>query len=347
MTICSAYRYRLTALTFAVYFRRKESSLCGGCHTGSLSAMIKFYNSTENGVLTQCDTAVAGCWVSVINPTADEVRELIEVYGLDSGFVKSSLDEEESSRIEREDDQTLVIIDTPVSSVDEDKTMNFYTQPIGIILTESYVFTISITETQILNEAMNGNIRNLRTTFKTRFVLQLLLRIAAIFLFYLKQIDKLSSAAEQQLHDAMRNELLMQLLALEKSLVYFSTSLKANEATIEKIFRGRVIKLYDEDQDLLEDVLIEMKQAIEMANIYTGILSSMMDGFSSVISNNLNMVMWRLTIITVILEIPNIIFSFYGINTVDLPIPYTFFPISLAVVLTTAVGIWLTKTRKK
>ena len=213
--------------------------------------MINFYTS-ENGVLTQCDGLSDGCWISVVNPTPQEVNELIEVYGLDSGFVKSSIDEEESSRIEREDSQTLVIIDTPVSSVDNEETRLFYTQPLGIIITETNVFTISMQETQIIKEAVNGSIRNLRPSFKTRFVLQLLLRIAALFLIYLKQIDKISSAAEQELHDAMKNELLMQLLALEKSLVYFSTSLKANEATIEKIFRGRVIKFYDEDQDLLK-----------------------------------------------------------------------------------------------
>ncbi len=138
----------------------------------------------------------------------------------------------------------------------------------------------------------------------------------------------------------------MQLLALEKSLVYFSTSLKANEATIEKIYRGRVIKLYDEDQDLLEDVLIEMKQAIEMASIYTGILSSMTEGFSSVISNNLNIVMWRLTTVTIIMQIPNIIFAFYGINTVDLPIPYTWFPILLSIVSTITAVIILWKWKK-
>jgi len=308
--------------------------------------MINFFVS-ENGSLTECNQAVEGCWISVVNPTPQEVSQLINIYGLDSGFVKSSIDEEESSRIEREDDQTLVIIDTPVSSVDEDDTRIFYTQPMGIIITEDYVFTISIQETQVITEAMTGIIRNLRPCFKTRFVLQLLLRIAALFLTHLKQIDKISSAAEQELHDAMKNELLMQLLALEKSLVYFSTSLKANEATIEKIFRGRVIKLYEEDQDLLEDVLIEMKQAIEMASIYTGILSSMMDGFSSVISNNQNIVMWHLTIITVILQIPNIIFAFYGINTVDLPIPYTWFPITLTIFLTSITAFLLIKWKRK
>ena len=308
--------------------------------------MINYYSS-DNGRLDQIDALENGCWVSVIDPTPQEIKMLIDDFGLDSGFVKSSLDEEESSRIEREDEQTLIIIDTPVASTEDDETKVFYTMPIGIILTEENVFTISLHATQIIDEAVRGTIRNLRPTFKTRFVLQLLLRIAALFLYYLKQIDKLSSAAEQQLHDAMKNELLMQLLALEKSLVYFSTSLKANEATIEKIFRGRVIKLYDEDQDLLEDVLIEMKQAIEMSSIYTGILSSMMDGFSSVISNNLNIVMWRLTIVTILMEIPNIIFALYGINTVDLPLPFTWFPISLAVFLTAVAAFVLLKWKKK
>lgn len=308
--------------------------------------MINFYTYT-NGKMSLTDEYSVGCWVSVVSPTPQEIKELIEDYGIDSGFVKSSLDEEESSRIEREDDQTLIIIDTPVSSTDKDDTKIFYTMPMGIIITETNVFTVSLNNAQILEEAVRGTIRNLRPEFKTRFVLQLLLRIAAMFLYYLKQIDKISSLAEQQLHNAMKNELLMQLLALEKSLVYFSTSLKANEATIEKIFRGRVMKLYDEDQDLLEDVLIEMKQAIEMANIYTGILSSMTGSFSSIISNNLNIVMWRLTIVTIIMQIPNMIFGFYGMNTAGLPIPYTWFPSALAVAVTAIAAFILLKWKKK
>lgn len=308
--------------------------------------MINFYTYT-NGKLSLSNEFSDGCWVSVVSPTPQEIKELIEDYGIDSGFVKSSLDEEESSRIEREDDQTLIIIDTPVSSTDKDDTKIFYTMPLGIIITEKNVFTVSLNNSQIIEEAVRGTIRNLRPEFKTRFVLQLLLRIAAMFLYYLKQIDKISSLAEQQLHNAMKNELLMQLLALEKSLVYFSTSLKANEATIEKIFRGRVVKLYDEDQDLLEDVLIEMKQAIEMASIYTGILSSMTGSFSSIISNNLNIVMWRLTIVTIIMQIPNMIFGFYGMNTAGLPVPYTWFPSLLAVIVTAFAAFILLKWRKK
>ncbi|MDE5854904.1 MAG: magnesium transporter CorA family protein [Ruminococcus sp.] len=309
--------------------------------------MINYYKNSETGRLYNTEKPSVGCWISVVDPTPQEIKLLIENFGLDSGFIKSSLDEEESSRIEREDEQTLIIIDTPVSSIDDSETKIFYTMPIGIILTNENVITISLHESQLIDEAVRGTIRNLRPSFKTRFVLQLLLRIAALFLYYLKQIDKISSIAEKQLHNAMKNELLMQLLALEKSLVYFSTSLKANEATIEKIFRGRVMKLYDEDQDLLEDVLIEMKQAIEMSSIYSGILSSMTEGFSGVISNNLNIVMWRLTIVTIIMQIPNIIFAFYGINTVDLPLPYTWFPIVLAVVITAVATFILLKWKKK
>ncbi|MDD7184147.1 MAG: magnesium transporter CorA family protein [Ruminococcus sp.] len=308
--------------------------------------MIKFYKTFENKI-SEINSPVTGCWVSVTDPTPQEIKELIDDYGLDSGFVKSSLDDEETSRIEREDNQTLIIVDSPVSEVDEEKTLLFYTIPIGIIITEDYVFTISVKASRIIEEATGGIIKNLSTNLKTRFVLQLLLRIITLFLIYLKQIDKISSRAEQELHDAMKNKLIMQLLELEKSLVYFSTSLKANEVTIEKIYRGRVIKLYDEDQDLLEDVLIEIKQAIDMSNIYSSILSSMMEAFSSVISNNLNFVMWRLTVITVIMAIPTMVYSFYGMNTTGLPMAVTWFPSAISVVLTLIVAFLLLKMKKK
>ena len=162
--------------------------------------MINYYTS-DNGRLDPIDALESGCWVSVIDPTPQEIKTLIDDFGLDSGFVKSSLDEEESSRIEREDDQTLIIIDTPVASTEDDETKVFYTMPIGIIITEENVFTISLHATQIIDEAVRGTIRNLRPTFKTRFVLQLLLRIAALFLYYLKQIDKIFNENKEDAND--------------------------------------------------------------------------------------------------------------------------------------------------
>lgn len=307
--------------------------------------MITYFKTLDNALIT-LDEPMAGCWISVVEPTQDEIKMLINDFGLDSGFVKSSLDEEESSRVEIEDDQTLIIVDTPFAETQTENTILYYTMPIGIVITEKYVFTISLKDSSIITDLASGVVRNLQTSLKTRFVLQLLLRITTRFLQCLKQIDKISYAMEQQLHGSMRNRELIQLLGLEKSLVYFSTSLKANDITLEKILRGRVIKLYEEDQDLLEDVIIEVKQAIEMANIYSGILSGMMDAFASVISNNLNIVMWRLTIVTIIMAIPTMIFSFYGMNTSGLPVPATWFPTVLSLVATGAVAFILLKKKK-
>ncbi len=307
--------------------------------------MIHFYQTQDNCV-RQVASPAPGCWISVVDPTAQEIQQLIERYGLDSGFIRSSLDEEESSRIEREDDQTLIIVDTAVSEIQTEETILFFTVPLGIIITEEYVFTISLKESRVLRDMAEGVVRGVQTRMKTRFVMQLLLRITAVYLQDLKQIDKTSHIMEQKLSGAMKNKELVQMLELEKSLVYFSTSLKANEVTIEKLLRGRTIKLYEEDQDLLEDVLIEVRQAIEMSHIYSGILSSMVEAFASVISNNMNYVMWRLTVVTIIMAIPTMIFSFYGMNTTGLPIAQTWFPTVLSIVVTLIVAFILLRTKK-
>lgn len=307
--------------------------------------MIHFYQTQDNCV-QEITEPCAGCWISVVDPTAQEIQQLIETYGLDSGFVRSSLDEEESSRIEREDDQTLIIVDTAMSEIQTEETILFFTMPLGIIITDDYVFTITLKDNRVLRDMAGGVVRGVQTRMKTRFVMQLLLRITAIYLAYLKQIDKTSYVMEQKLSGAMKNKELVQMLELEKSLVYFSTSLKANEVTIEKLLRGRTIKLYDEDQELLEDVLIEVRQAIEMSNIYSGILSSMVEAFASVISNNMSIVMWRLTVVTIIMAIPTMIFSFYGMNTTDLPLPYTWFPMLLSIVITVIVAVVMLKHKK-
>lgn len=307
--------------------------------------MITYYKTLGNS-LTVTDEVQPGSWISVVEPTAEEIEKLINEFGLDTGFVKSSLDEEESSRIEIEDDQTLIIVDTPYAETQTENTILYYTLPVGIIITENYVFTISLKDNPVLTDLSSGVVKGLQTNLKTRFVLQLLLRITGRFLQCLKQIDKISNALEMQLHGSMQNRELIQLWGLEKSLVYFTTSLKANDVTLEKILRGRVIKLYEEDQDLLEDVLIEVKQAIEMASIYSGILSGMMDAFASVTSNNLNRVMWRLTQITIILAIPTMIYSFYGMNTTGLPLAHTWFPTVISLIITIVVAFILLKKKK-
>ncbi|MFZ2539011.1 MAG: magnesium transporter CorA family protein [Oscillospiraceae bacterium] len=275
--------------------------------------MLCFYKTINNAVV-RVDTITEGCWVNAVSPTVEEINFLTNELNVDRDFVNAALDEEESSRIENEDDQTLIIIDTPLAITEANNTLVYTTMPIGIIVTQTNVVTVCLNETSAITDIANGFVKNIQTGMKTRFLLTLLLRIAQSFLIRLKHINKMSSHFENELHKSMKNKELIQLLGLEKSLVYFSTSLKANEITLEKILRGRVIKLYEEDQELLEDVLIEFKQAIEMSNIYSSILSGTMDAFASIISNNLNIVMKLLTIITTLMAIPTMIFSYYGMN---------------------------------
>ncbi len=307
--------------------------------------MITFMK-TENNRLVQLSAIEDGCWVNVVSPDEKEITYLVETLKLDNGFVRSSLDEEETSRIEAEDDQTLIIVDVPVAEKQSENTILYTTMPIGIIIADKMIYTISLKENAVLSEFAGNMVKNVQTHLRTRFLLTLLLRIATRYLQYLKQIDKISHLMEQQLHKSMKNQELIQLLGLEKSLVYFSTSLKANDITLEKILRGRFIKLYEDDKELLEDVLIEIKQAIEMSSIYSDVLSGTMDAFASIISNNLNIVMKVLTSITIVMSIPTIIASFYGMNVSGMPLTnFWWFPVALSVVSMFVVGFILVKKK--
>ena len=319
--------------------------------------MLKFYK-TDSSTIVEVDTLEAGCWVSAVAPTESEISLLENELNIDRDFIRSALDEEETSRIENEEGQTLIVIDYPVAEKPEqslpakkkkqrfdDDSISYYTVPMSIILTDRNVVTVSLKQNTIVDDFSNNVVKNIKTQFKTRFIFCMLLRIAGRYLQYLKQIDKISNYVENQLHQSMKNKEIIQLHDLEKSLVYFSTSLKSTEAVLEKILRGRVIKLYDEDQDLLEDVLIEVKQAIEMTNIHSNILASTMDVFGNVISNNLNIVMKALTIITIVMEIPTMVFSFYGMN-VGLPFAENIsFPVGISAVLALLAGIILSKSK--
>ena len=293
---------------------------------------------TIGGRLTAMDCFEEGCWINLTHPTEEELQVVTDLLHVEPDFLRAALDEEETSRIDTEEGQTLIIIDTP--AIEKSETAVVYsTAPMGIIVTESNIITVSLRESSVIRDFEQGLVRGVSTNKKTSFILHILLRVAKRYLQYLKQIDKIYNHMERQLHKTQRNKELLQLMDLEKSLVYFNTSLKANEVTLEKILRGRIVTLYEEDQDLLEDVLIEVRQAIEMANIYSTIISRMMDAFASVISNNLNVTMKVLTSITILLTIPNIIFSFYGMNVAGLPWDQFFWvPIVMAAVLILIVG---------
>ena len=279
--------------------------------------MLTFYK-TQEGRMQQLSACEPGCWVHCVAPTDDEVSRLIDHLKIEPDFFRAALDEEESPHIDQEDACTLIMVDIPTVLKEEDG-LTYSTRPLGLILTEKNVVTVSLYENPLFDEFADGAVKDVQTNLKTRFVLQWMLRIASRYLLYLKQIDRTSDQLEEEVRKSMKNNELIRLLNIEKSLMYFSSSLKQNEITLEKIMRGRAVKLYDEDQDLLEDVLIEVKQAIDMANIHLNVLSGTMDAFASLINNNMNNVMKILASITLIISIPTVVSGIWGMTVGNLP----------------------------
>ena len=277
---------------------------------------------TSDGAIHEIQEPQDGCWIALTNPTATEIFEISEQFQIEVDDLRAPLDEEERSRIEVEDTYTLILVEVPMIEERNDKDW-YGTIPLGIIVTDKMIFTICLEDTQVLTRFMEGRVRNFFTYMKTRFILQILYRNASMYLRYLRIIDKKSEQVEEKLHLSTRNEELIELLELQKSLTYFITSLRSNEVVLEKLLKIDSIKKYPEDTDLLEDVITENKQAIEMAHVYTGILNSMMDTFSSVISNNVNGVMKFLTTITIVMAIPTMVFSAYGMNLNLSGIPFS------------------------
>lgn len=301
--------------------------------------MIRIFKTIENGI-TQLDTPEEGCWIALTDPTATELFEVAQRYDLDVEDLRAPLDEEERSRIEIEDNYTLILVDIPVIEERNDKDW-YGTIPMSIVVGDKVIITVCLEDTPILSAFMDGRVRNFYTYMKTRFILQILYKNASMYLHYLRIIDKKSEMVEKRLHKSQRNQELIELLELEKSLVYFTTSLRSNEVVLEKLMKVDKIKKYPEDEDLLEDVIIENKQAIEMANIYSGILSGTMDAFASVISNNQNIVMKMLSVITIVMSIPTIIYSAYGMNMNVKGMPFADNPYGFFIVILASVAVSL------
>lgn len=293
--------------------------------------MIQIFR-TIDGQIHQVSEVQEGCWVNLIKPTEDELNQISADYKIDIDHLKASLDEEERSRIEVEENYTLILVDIPV--IEERNEKDWYvTIPLAIIISDELIFTICLEDTPVLGAFIQGRVKNFFTYKKTRFILQILYKNATMYLQYLRIIDKKSEVIEKKLHRSTKNSELIELLELEKSLVYFTTSLRANEVVLEKLLKAESIKQYPEDRELLEDVIIENKQAIEMANIYSGILSGTMDAFASVISNNLNIVMKFLATVTIVMSIPTMIASFYGMNVNSQGMPWASSPYGFAYVV--------------
>lgn len=270
--------------------------------------------------LETIDQIEEDCWINLSAPTEDELEYVETTLNIPSEFLRYPLDEEERPRIDLGDDeeQMLIITDLPYVRR-EGLNAKYETQPLGIILAGKCLVTISLREASTLDQFKTNRVRDFRTGFRTRFTFQIMFAGAKDYLKFLRFMDKTIDAAERQLNKSISNKELFKLMELGKSLIYFSTSLKSNESVLEKLMRGKFVKQYDDDQDLLEDVLIEYRQAHEMANIYASIINGTMDAYASIISNNLNIVLKFMTAMTIALAVPTMIFSFFGQN---FPMPW-------------------------
>ncbi len=303
--------------------------------------MISAYITTEDG-LVPVDTWVDGCWIKVVNPTEKEISLLVERFGVWVEFFTDPLDVDERARFEVDEGNVLILIRSPRREPEE-AAIPYITLPIGIILTGNVIISVTLTEVDVLDEFLSGWVRNFDTKARTRFVLQICYRTALRFLRYLKDINRMTNLIEMNLYRSTTNVLLLDLFNLHKSLVFFTTSLRSNSLMVEKFSYSNVLDMSDEEHDLYEEMVIENKQALEMANIYTSIIMGMTGTFASIINNNVNVVMKLLTSITILISLPTLISSIYGMN-VQLPLqeePFAFLVVMFCAIGASAIGLFV------
>lgn len=314
--------------------------------------MIKYYSKID-GRLTELAEPIQNCWINISAPfNVEELEEIAQKYDIPLDFLTDSLDVDERSRYEVEDDVKLIVINTPlVNPLGEEVDAIFITVPIGIILTLENIITITSFENPILNFFLDNKVKNFNPSDESLFVLQILEQTVYRFLTCLKQLNHQRNRMEKELYNSSRNKELQQLLSVEKSLVYFVNSLSSNELLKMKMKRSDYLKIKgNEDKtDLFEDIIIDNSQALEMANVYTNILNGTMDAYGSIISNNLNITMKRLTSITIILMVPTLVASFYGMN-VEIPFDedhptYFFFILLISFILSLMLAMYFQRKR--
>ncbi len=311
--------------------------------------MLKIYNTDiETNKLEEIKEFKKGSWINLVNPSEQEIKKVCESTNIQEDFIRDALDFEDKARIDREEDDgtTLFVVDVPIVEKNEENDV-YTTMPLGmIVVRDDFFITVSLRKNKVIEDFEKRKIKDFQTYKKSKLIFQILYLNSSYYLSYLKLINKETEIAEYILKNSMKNKELLKLLSLEKSLVYFTTSLKSNELVMERTLRGKIIKLYEDDEDILEDAITENKQAIEMAKIYSDILNGTMEAYASIISNNLNGVMKFLTSITIVLAIPTMISSFWGMN-VNLPFQDSklgfVIMIAISAILTLVVTWWLKK----
>lgn len=310
--------------------------------------MIQYFKNI-NGVTTAVEAADNETWVNILPPLKhEEFAEVAETLEVPIEFLQDSLDIDERSRFELEDNVKLIVIKTPTENNSFNESDAYYiTIPICIILTHNQIITVNSFENGAIKKFLN-TFQNRHADKKSMMVLKVFEKVTQTFMEYLKEINHRRNIVEQKLYDSNRNEELLELMRIQKSLVYFVTALRSNEMLMLKLSRTNFLSLNEEEKEVLDDLVVDMSQALEMANIYTNILSSTLDAFASIISNNQNIVLKRLTSITIILQFPVLIASIYGMNV---PIPYQhqphafYIPIILALSVSIIMGAYFMKKK--
>ncbi|GAP20201.1 magnesium transporter CorA family protein [Leptolinea tardivitalis] len=302
--------------------------------------MINIYKTTENGI-EQFNELINNCWIKVTDPTPEEINHLVAM-DIPRDFITYPLDIDELSRSEREDDGTLLIIVRIPIFQGKTSDIPYSTIPLGIIVSNKYIVTITRQSYALLDDFAAGKMRGFSTGKRYRFILRLLLNVANNYLVFLREINKLTEQVEDRLQSSIKNKEVMELLKYQKSLVYFTQGIRSNEVLMERLQRMKLFTQYEEDEDLLEDVITENQQAISMTEISTNIMSSMVDAFATIVSNNVNDVMKFLASMTIVLSIPSIVVGFFGMN-VPLPMsdhPYAYIGVILLFVILMAFVVY-------
>lgn len=314
--------------------------------------MVKFFVTGEDMKLVRADRFENLCWVDMVNPTDDEVDDIVEATGVSEDMIMAALDEEEPARTEFDEGNSMFVVDCPIIE-ESDGGDTYSTLPLAIIYNKNCTITVCLKGNPVLKDFITGRIK-IFCDKPVGFILNFMYGNAKRFLYCLKQIDRKAHRVQTELGRTLKNEEILQLLELENSLVYFSTSLNANYKVHEKLSKVEAVATREDYQDLYDDMVIESSQAVEMCKIYKDILSVSMDAYGSVISNNANDTMKKLTVITILLAIPTMIAGFWGMN---MPVPWQaqegdtstlwfWVVIGATFVLTAVVAFFLVKSMK-
>lgn len=292
--------------------------------------MVKIYK-TDDRLIHEERTIDNGVWIHMVDPSVEESQIVAEALDVDVADIRAALDEEESSRIELEDGYTLILVDVPATEIRHEKA-NYTTIPLGIILTGNTIVTVCTEDLPVLQAFINNRVKEFSTKKKLRFVYQILYRISVVYQGNLRTIDKRRTEIEERVGNDTREEDLIALHELESTLVYFATSLRANAVVLDRLTRYKRLEQYPEDKELLDDVIVENKQAIEMAMIYRDIINGTRELMSSVMDNRLNNVMKYLTSITLIMAVPTVVSGLYGMNVNQEGMPLAGSPLGFGII---------------